>query len=119
MLAAFAALVAILLATYGRRSADLRPADTPVTAAHTFVSSDNTAVGLLGGIRELRPTELQGAGPAERALAATVIGARDSARLFADLAFVDERWEVERALLVMPDGQRLPLAGGGRTRLGR
>ncbi len=114
---AFAALAAGLFEAYSRRALDTREVGTPVTAARAFVSGDNTVVGLLGGVRRLDPERVEAAGPRMRALVASVVGARDSGRLYADVEFVDHRWEVRRAVFVVSDGTRLPLIGDARPTL--
>lgn len=115
--AAFAALAAVLFQVYSRHALDTREVPTPVTAARAFVSGDNTVVGLLGGVRDLVPERVEAAGPSTRALAAAVVGARDSGRLYADVEFVDQRWSVQRAVFVMSDGTLLPLTGDARPTL--
>ena len=114
---AFAALAAGLFQAYSRHSLDTREVATPVTAARSFVNGDNTVVGLLGGVRDLVPERVEAAGPSVRALVASVVGARDSGRLYADVEFVDQRWSVQRAVFVMSDGTRLPLTGDARPTL--
>lgn len=116
LFALFAAIVAALLYAYSRHTAARRPVDTPVTASRAFLNRDNTVVGLLGGVQIFEPLRVEGAGPA-RGLEARVLGARDSGRLYADLEFIDQRWEVRRAAFVVSDGTRLPLRGTGSPAL--
>jgi hypothetical protein len=117
LFAAFAALAAGLFQAYSRRALDTREVATPVTAARAFVTGDNTVVGLLGGVRYLDPERVEAAGPSMRALVASVVGARDSGRLYADVEFDDQQWAVQRAVFVMSDGTRLPLTGDARPTL--
>jgi hypothetical protein len=117
LFAVFAALAAGLFQAYSRRALDTHEVTTPVIAARAFVTGDNTVVGLLGGVRRLDPERVEPAGPLARALVASVIGARDSGRLYADIEFADQRWSVRRAVFVMSDGTRLPLTGDARPTL--
>ncbi|HUP00772.1 MAG TPA: hypothetical protein VM737_04535 [Gemmatimonadota bacterium] len=117
LFALFAAVAFGLFRLYGQRAMDERPTDTPLSAARDFVRADNTAVGLLGGIREMRPVEMRALGRSRVALSAIVIGARGRARLDADMELEDGRWRIARAALRFPDGRRFPLAGEGSPAL--
>jgi hypothetical protein len=118
--ALFAAIVFGLFRVYGARVMAGRSPDTPSNAAREFVLADNTVVGLLGGIREVTPIEavaMNASGAPGVALSARVVGTRDSGRFYADIEQVDGRWVVARASLVLPGGERLPLAGGASPAL--
>lgn len=117
LVAVFFALGAVaitLIQLYGDRVMDHREPDSPVVAAREFVSSDNTVVGMLGGVQDVVPTEVKPInqdGPAASAIAAQVTGLRQSGVLYADLEVVDDRWAVVRAAFVLSGGERLPLRG--------
>lgn len=109
----FAAAAFAAFRIKGGRVMAERPPDTPVTTVRTFVQADNTTVGLVGGIRSVRPLEVHAReehGVGTSSVSAVVVGARDSGRLLADLEIVDGRWQVVRAAIVLSDGRRLPLA---------
>lgn len=116
LFALFAACVATVLYVYSRQTAARRPPQTPVTASRAFLNRDNTVVGMLGGVEVFEPLRVEGAGPA-RGIEARVLGARDSGRLYADLEFSEQKWEVRRAAFVISDGTRLPLRGTERPAL--
>lgn len=105
--AAFAAAM-ILYATRSRPEAGPL---IPEAAARELVESDNTVVGSIGGIRRIGWRDEREIGRNEVGLSAVVFGARDSGRYYADVVLRDERWSVERASFVLPDGRRLPLLG--------
>lgn len=105
----FAGVAFGLFRVYGGRAMDERPPDTPLSAVRDFVRADNTAVGILGGIRTIDPIQVRGEGPSGRAVSATVIGVRGQARIEATLEERGGRWIVTRAELRLPDGRRLPL----------
>lgn len=116
----FAAFAFAIFRIYGERVMSDQPPDTPFHAARAFVQADNTVVGLVGAIREVRPITVRAVNASStrspRALAAgavsaVVVGARDSGRLYADLEAADARWTVIRAAFVLSSGERLPLAG--------
>lgn len=109
---AAAALTAFLL--YGRRTMTRRAPDSPETAAEIAVRADNTAVGLLGGIRrvETRSVERDGDGThATATVVAEVEGGRDTATLRAELRTRDGRWLFVDGALVFPDGRTIPIRG--------
>lgn len=109
LLAGIAAMVVAVFLLYGRRAVE--EPDTAERAAADFVRSDNTVVGLLGGVRRVETIELESA-PDEVVLVAMVVGARDSGRLYADLEVAGGRWTVARAAFTTAAGERLPLRGG-------
>lgn len=117
---ALVALVAFLL--YGSRAGG-GPEEGPLAAARSRVLADNTVVGLVGGFRALDPLRMEPVrregGREERALGlvARVVGARDTAFLYADLVREEGRWRVSRAAVVLSDGRRLPLEGRSRPSL--
>lgn len=104
---AFAAVMIL----YARRAGPETGPLIPETAARELVESDNTVVGLLGGVRKIGWRDEREVGRNEVALSAVVFGVRDTGRYYADLVQRDGRWRVERASFVLPDGRRLPLAG--------
>ncbi len=116
----FAALTYVVFRVYGGRALKARGPDTPVTAVRELVEADNTLVGLLGGIRQIEPIEVVGDGGSERAgasVSALVVGSRDSARVYVDLALEGGRWVPLRSSAVFADGSRLPPRGAPRPRL--
>jgi len=99
---------------YGRRVMRDRPPDSPAAAAEAAVRSDNTAVGLLGGVRSFRPREVARRGSERFATAtveADVVGARDSGLLRAELRGRDGRWFFADGTLVLSDGRSVPIRG--------
>ncbi|HKY59382.1 MAG TPA: hypothetical protein VJP59_00075 [Gemmatimonadota bacterium] len=120
LFALFAALAYVAFRVYGERALEARGPDTPVTAVRELVESDNTLVGLLGGIRRVEPIEVVGdTGPAGAgaSVSAVVVGGRDSARVYVDLAVEEGRWVPLRSSAVLMDGRRLPPRGSPRPRL--
>ena len=116
----YAAVVFLVLELYGHHAMRERPPDSPVAAARELVESDNTTVGLLGGVVDVVPLEVEVLAERPRptqAVEATVLGARDTATLYADVGLDSGRWTVLRAALVLADGTRLPLEGEGRAAL--
>ncbi|MGH7544341.1 MAG: hypothetical protein ACREK7_10420 [Gemmatimonadota bacterium] len=116
----FAALAYAVFRVYGERALEARGPDTPVTAVRELVEADNTLVGLLGGIRRVEPIEVVGdTGPegAGASVSAVVVGGRDSARVYVDLAVEEGRWVPLRTSAVLTDGRRLPPRGSPRPRL--
>ena len=115
-----AALAYTVFRIYGDRALEARGPDTPVTAVRELVEADNTLVGLLGGIRRVEPIEVVGENATEGdgvSVSAVVVGARDSARVYVDLAVEEGRWVPVRTSAVLADGRRLPPRGGARPRL--
>ena len=116
----FAALAYAVFRVYGDRAIETRGSDTPVTAVRELVEADNTLVGLLGGIRRIDPIEVVGDGGPEgpgASVSALVVGSRDSARVYVDLAVDDGRWVVLRTSAVLMDGRRLPPQSSPRPQL--
>lgn len=110
----FAALAYLAFRIYGDRALEARRPDTPVTAVRELVESDNTLVGLLGGVRRIEPIEVVGENASEGAgasVSAVAVGSRDTARVYVDLNVEEGKWVTLRASAVLPDGRRLPLAG--------
>lgn len=115
-----AAVAYTVFRLYGNRALEARGPDTPVTAVRELVEADNTLVGLLGGIRRVEPIEVVGdSGPegAGVSVSAVVVGGRDSARVYVDLAVEDGRWVPVRTSAVLTDGRRLPPRSFPRPRL--
>jgi hypothetical protein len=116
----FAALAYVAFRVYGDRALEARGPDTPVTAVRELVEADNTLVGLLGGIRRVEPIEVvgdSGPGGPGASVSALVVGSRDSARVYVDLAVEEGRWVPLRTSAVLMDGRRLPAQGSPRPRL--
>ena len=116
----FAGLAYAVFRVYGDRAIEARGPDTPVTAVRELVEADNTLVGVLGGIRRMEPIEVVGDGGPEgpsASVSALVVGSRDSARVYVDLAVEDGRWLPLRTSAVLMDGRRLPPQGSPRPRL--
>ena len=116
----FAALAYVAFRVYGDRALEARGPDTPVTAVRELVEADNTLVGLLGGIRRVEPIEVvgdSGLGGPGASVSALVVGSRDSARVYVDLAVEEGRWVPLRTSAVLMDGRRLPLQSAHRPRL--
>ncbi len=115
-----AAFTYVVFRVYGHRALETRGPDTPVSAVRELVEADNTLVGLLGGIRRIEPIEVVGdSGPdgAGASVSAMVVGGRDSARVYVDLAVENGRWVPLRTSAVLMDGRRLPPEGSPRPRL--
>lgn len=115
-----AALAYAVFRLYGNRALEARGPDTPVTAVQELVKADNTLVGLLGGIRRVEPVEVVGdSGPegVGASVSAVVVGSRDSARVYVDLAVEDGQWVPLRASAILTDGRRLPPRSSRRPRL--
>ena len=108
-----AAVALTVFVVYGWRAMERRGEPIPIDAARIFLRADNTAVGFLGGVHALRSVDgtVVRAPDGLRAIAAIAVGAVDSGRFYADLINTESGWRVERALLVMSNGMRLPLAG--------
>lgn len=109
-----ATLVFAVFLLYGRRVTRDRPPDSPAAAAEAAVRSDNTVVGLLGGIHSFRPRDIERRGSERFATAtieADVVGARDSGTLRAELRGRDGRWFFADGTLVLSDGRRIPIRG--------
>ncbi|MGH7563882.1 MAG: hypothetical protein ACREK5_05620 [Gemmatimonadota bacterium] len=120
LMALFAGTAFLLFRWYGERALETRGPDTPFQAARERIEADNTLVGFLGGIRRVEPLEVVGENRSTGAAAsvsALVVGSRDSARVYLDLAVEDDRWTVVRASARLSDGRRLPLDGTGRPLL--
>lgn len=120
LFALFAALAYVVFRVYGDRALEARGPDTPVTVVRELVEADNTLVGLLGGIRRIEPIEVVGDGGPEgpgASVSALVVGSRDSARVYVDLAVEDGRWVPLRTSAVLTDGRRLPPQSSSRPRL--
>ena len=116
----FAALAYVVFRVYGDRALEARGPDTPVSAVRELVEADNTLVGLLGGIRRIEPIEVVGDGGPEgpgASVSALVVGSRDSARVYVDLAVEEGRWVPLRTSAVLMDGRRLPAQRSPRPRL--
>ncbi len=116
----YAAIVFLALEVYGRRVMRERPPDSPVAAGRELVESDNTTVGLMGGVVNFIPLEVEALAETPRptrAVTARVVGARDTAILYADVRLDAGRWRVVRAAVVLSDGTRLPIEGSGRPAL--
>ena len=99
---------------YARHAMETRPPDSPGSAAETAVRADNTAVGLLGGVRRVvvRTTDRRGdEGLASATVVADVVGARDTATLRAELRGRDGRWYFADGTLEFPDGRSIPIRG--------
>lgn len=106
-----AAAFAAAMILYATRSGPEAGPLIPETAARELVESNNTVVGSIGAIRRVGWRDEREVGRNEVGLSAVVFGARDSGRYYADVVLRDERWSVERASFVLPDGRRLPLLG--------
>lgn len=106
----------VIMYGYGRRVGS-RYRDTPDAVLAERIEADNTVVGLVGGVERVVVTDEREIGEDEVGLAARVLGARDSGRVYADLAERDDRWRVVRAAFVLSGGRRLPLEGSGRPAL--
>lgn len=109
-----ATLVFAVFFLYGRQVMRDRPPDSPAVAAEAAVRSDNTAVGLLGGVRSFRPRDVQRQGSegfATATVEADVVGARDSGTLRAELRGRDGRWFFADGTLVLSDGRSVPIRG--------
>ena len=116
----FAALAYLAFRVYGGRALESRGTDTPVTAVRELVEADNTLVGVLGGIRRVEPIEVLGDLASEGAgasVSALVVGGRDSARVYVDLAVEGGRWVPLRSSALLPDGRRFPPEGSPRPLL--
>jgi hypothetical protein len=106
-----AGLVYAVFRLYGDRALEARGPDTPVTAVREMVEADNTLVGLLGGIRRVEPIEVvgdNGLEPDGVSVSAVVVGGRDSARVYVDLAVEGGRWVPVRSSAVLAGGRRVP-----------
>jgi hypothetical protein len=106
-----AGLVYAVFRLYGDRALQARGPDTPVTAVREMVEADNTLVGLLGGIRRVEPIEVvgdNGLEPDGVSVIAVVVGGRDSARVYVDLAVEGGRWVPIRSSAVLTGGRRVP-----------
>jgi hypothetical protein len=106
-----AGLVYAVFRLYGDRALQARGPDTPVTAVREMVEADNTLVGLLGGIRRVEPIEVvgdNGLEPDGVSVIAVVVGGRDSARVYVDLAVEGGRWVPVRSSAVLAGGRRVP-----------
>ena len=110
-LALLAGVAVAVLQIYGVRAASRHGPDSATAALRETVQADNTLVGLLGGIRELRVIEEQERDEASARLEATVVGSRDSGWLVADLSVREGRWRVRSASVTLSDGRRIPIAG--------
>ena len=120
LFALFTALAWVVFRVYGDRALEARGPDTPITVVRELVEADNTLVGLLGGIRRIEPIEVVGDGGPEgpgASVSALVVGSRDSARVYVDLAVEDGRWVPLRTSAVLMDGRRLPPQSAPRPRL--
>lgn len=117
LLAALAALALLAFLAYGGRATRRAGPDTPAAAARDFARADNTVVGLLGGVRAVQPILDERPAPRRASIVATVVGARDSGRLWADLTRAEDRWRVERAAFAVTGGDPLVLAGDGPPHL--
>ena len=110
----FALAVLAVLLLYGRGSLSRRGPDSPTSVARETLQADNTVVGMLGGIREFETLALTRSAVAESTAArleARVIGARDSGRLYAELAIEGGRWSMRRASFTLSDGTTIPVTG--------
>jgi hypothetical protein len=115
-----AGLVYAVFRLYGDRALEARGPDTPVTAVREMVEADNTLVGLLGGIRRVEPIEVvgdNGLEPDGVSVSAVVVGGRDSARVYVDLAVEGGRWVPVRSSAVLAGGRRVPPRSSPRPRL--
>jgi hypothetical protein len=115
-----AGLVYAVFRLYGDRALEARGPDTPVTAVREMVEADNTLVGLLGGIRRIEPIEVvgdNGLEPDGVSVSAVVVGGRDSARVYVDLAVEGGRWVPIRSSAVLTGGRRVPPRSSPRPRL--
>jgi hypothetical protein len=115
-----AGLVYAVFRLYGDRALQARGPDTPVTAVREMVEADNTLVGLLGGIRRVEPIEVvgdNGLEPDGVSVIAVVVGGRDSARVYVDLAVEGGRWVPIRSSAVLTGGRRVPPRSSPRPRL--
>jgi hypothetical protein len=115
-----AGLVYAVFRLYGDRALQARGPDTPVTAVREMVEADNTLVGLLGGIRRVEPIEVvgdNGLEPDGVSVSAVVVGGRDSARVYVDLAVEGGRWVPVRSSAVLAGGRRVPPRSSPRPRL--
>jgi hypothetical protein len=115
-----AGLVYAVFRLYGDRALQARGPDTPVTAVREMVEADNTLVGLLGGIRRVEPIEVvgdNGLEPDGVSVIAVVVGGRDSARVYVDLAVEGGRWVPVRSSAVLAGGRRVPPRSSPRPRL--
>lgn len=111
---ALAVIAGTAFLLYARHAMETRPPDSPESAAGTAVRADNTAVGLLGGIREVvvRGSERSGdTGFATATVVADVVGARDTATFRAELRGRDGRWFFADGTLAFPDGRSIPIRG--------
>lgn len=103
--------VFVVLQTYGGRALSRRAPDSATAALREAVQADNTVVGLLGGIRELRVVEERTPNDVSTRVEGVVLGSRDSGRLIADLTVREGRWRVRSASVTLSDGRRMPIAG--------
>jgi hypothetical protein len=121
LFALFGSLAYLVFRVYGGRALEARGPDTPVNAVRELVEADNTLVGLLGGIRRVEPIEVVGdtgpRGSGGASVSAVVVGGRDSARVYVDLAVEAGRWVPVRSSALLMDGRRLPPPGSPRPRL--
>lgn len=107
----FVATVFAVLQVYGGRAASRRAPDSATSALRETVQADNTLVGLLGGIHEIRVTRERAADDASARVEATIVGRRDSGRLVADLSIREGRWRVTSGSVTLSDGRTVPVAG--------